>query len=96
MPADYRTVILELVRACETASSADPATLAQRVDEQVRVAIEGLDTRGFLDWVADDPSYGSYYFDVKESGACAKPREVAALVLEAIAVDAVESSTKQN
>ncbi|HEU4388574.1 MAG TPA: hypothetical protein VFV34_12305 [Blastocatellia bacterium] len=94
--ADYRALILELIRRCSADRPTDSDSLRQRVDEQVREAVAGLDARDFIRWIADDRSYGSYYFDIKESGACAKPREVAALVLEAIAVDAAESSGDRN
>jgi hypothetical protein len=44
----------------------------------------------FLNWVKEDREYALFYFDVQESGVCAKPRETAALILEAIIVDALE------
>lgn len=39
----------------------------------------------FLLWVKESREYSCFYYDVQESGVCAKPVEAAALILEAIA-----------
>ena len=49
-----------------------------------------MDARAFLDWIKDDREYATFYYDAQQSGVCAKPREAAALILEQIALDAIE------
>ncbi len=49
----------------------------------------GSGFRDFLEWIREDREYSSYYFDVQQSGACAKPAEVAALILEEIVLDSI-------
>jgi hypothetical protein len=41
----------------------------------------------FLRWVQEDPKYRIYYFEIQESGICAKPKEAAAMILEAIVLE---------
>ena len=58
--------------------------------DQIEQLVNGLDAQSFLDWIKEDREYSYYYFDVQQSGACAKAREAAALILEAIAVDNIQ------
>jgi hypothetical protein len=46
----------------------------------------------FLRWVKEDSQFSFFYFEVQESGVCAKPSEAAAMILEAIVVEALEDS----
>ena len=88
---DYRTLVGSLLDEYRNLTAAGEVPSRVEILERVSTLLAGLDARSFLTWVEEDPLYSSYYYDVHESGACSKPREVAALVLEAIAVDAIES-----
>ncbi|HJQ69874.1 MAG TPA: hypothetical protein VKA70_12925 [Blastocatellia bacterium] len=80
----YRQMIRELIEYCGNTDN--------EIREQIERLVNGLDAQSFLDWVKEDREYSYYYFDVQQSGACAKPREGAALILEAIAADNIHSS----
>ena len=75
----YRQMIQGLIDDC--------ANTDQDIRKQVERLVSGLDAQSFLVWIKEDRDYSYYYFDVQQSGACAKPREAAALILEAIAAD---------
>ena len=47
----------------------------------------------FIEWIRDSPQYSFYFYDAQESGVCAKPAEMAALILETIALDALDSAS---
>lgn len=58
--------------------------------EAIEDALRRMNAREFLDWIKDDREFGYFYYDVQQSGVCAKPQEAAALILEHIALDAME------
>ena len=78
----YRRMIQELIRECEAGR--------QILPDEIERLINGIDVQGFLDWVKEDREYSYYYYDAQQSGACAKPREAAAIILEAIAADSIQ------
>ena len=71
----------------EDCSNAAPEIRDRVMREQIERLVNELDAQSFLEWIKEDRDYSYYYFDVQQSGVCAKPREAAALILEAIAVD---------
>ena len=82
----YRQMIEGLIEDC---SNADHKIRDRVLREQIERLVNGLDAQSFLDWVKEDREYSYYYFDVQQSGVCAKAREAAALILETIAVDKI-------
>jgi hypothetical protein len=89
----YRREIASLIYACKTAARAG-ASLDEikggMLRDRVRSVVKEISPREFLEWVKEDREYSSYFYEAQQSGACAKPREAAALILEAIAIDAIE------
>jgi hypothetical protein len=86
----YRRMIQEFIESCKTASRAGVAShkiRQQILPDKIERLINGLDAQGFLDWIKEDREYSYYYYDAQQSGVCAKPREAAAIILEAIALD---------
>jgi hypothetical protein len=89
----WRDEIQALVVRCQSARAAGASSEQLRtiiLTEAIDSTLSCLDAREFLDWIKDDREYAYFYFDAQQSGVCAKPREVAALILEQIAMDAVE------
>jgi hypothetical protein len=87
----YHRQILELIEKCRMAGGNGVRLKEIRLDilpELIKPLLEN--SVDFLNWVKEDREYALFYFDVQESGVCAKPRETAALILEAIIVDALE------
>jgi hypothetical protein len=72
-------MIRELIERGEAGRQTSP--------DEIERLVNSLDAQGFLDWVKGDREYSYYYYDAQQSGACAKPREAAAAILEAIALD---------
>jgi hypothetical protein len=93
-PLNHRKLIIDFVSACANAERSNDFSVKAFLADRISRVLNDLDAVSFLEWIAGDPAYSVYYYDVKEAGACAKPREVAALVLEAIAVDTMESLQK--
>jgi len=58
--------------------------------QHIERLINGLDAQSLLDWIKEDRQYSYYYYDAQQSGVCAKPREAAALILEAIVIDNIQ------
>ncbi len=83
----YRQMIQGLIEDC---SNAAHEIRSRVLREQIERLVNGLDAQSFLEWIKEDREYSYYYFDVQESGVCAKPREAAALILETIAVDNIQ------
>ena len=83
----YRRMIQELIESCQTRQ--------QILPDEIERLINGLDAQGFLDWIKDDREYSYYYYDAQQSGVCAKPREAAAIILEAIALDSIQKVTEK-
>ena len=89
----YRQMIQGLIAGCMDAARAGVTDYEIRnrvLPHQIEQLVNGLDAQSFLDWIKEDREYSYYYFDVQQSGACAKAREAAALILEAIAVDNIQ------
>jgi hypothetical protein len=89
----HREKILRLIERCKAAQGAGvpPDEMRERVlPEEIRRVMAGIGPRAFLDWVKEDREYSYYYHDAQQSGACAKPAEAAAMILESIALDAIE------
>lgn len=87
----YRQQILELIKTCQEAE-ANGASLegirSRVLPDLIKPVLDSA--KGFLTWIKEDREYSSFYFEVQESGVCAKPIEVAALILEAIVLDHLE------
>lgn len=89
----WRDEIQSLVARCQAARAggATPGQIrAVILPEAIESILGHVDATEFLDWIKDDREYSYFYFDAQQSGVCAKPREAAALILEQIAVDAIE------
>lgn len=86
----YRRMIQELIESCKTAARAGNEIRQQILPDKIARLINGLDAQDFLDWIKDDREYSYYYYDAQQSGVCAKPREAAALILEAIISDNIQ------
>jgi hypothetical protein len=88
----YRDLIAQAVEECKEARDrgAGRDEIRDRVlPEKIRALKNGVGLGGFLEWVREDREYSSYYFDAQQSGACAKPAEIAALILEEIVFDSI-------
>ncbi|HVF89022.1 MAG TPA: hypothetical protein VNH22_03070 [Blastocatellia bacterium] len=88
----YRELISQVVEGCKSARDrgAGPDEIRDRVlPENLEALKNESGLRDFLEWVKEDREYSSYYFDVRQSGACAKPAEIAALILEEIVFDSI-------
>jgi uncharacterized protein (DUF2164 family) len=86
----YRQMIQELIESCSNVACAGVTDYEIRdrvLRDEIERLVNGLDAQSFLDWIREDREYSYYYFDVQQTGACAKAREAAALILEAIAID---------
>jgi hypothetical protein len=88
-----RAEIQSIIDQCKVARDGG-ASLDQIREGVLREAIaqtlQRMKAREFLDWIKDDREFGYFYYDVQQSGVCAKPQEAAALILEHIALDAIE------
>ncbi|MEN3335297.1 MAG: hypothetical protein V7641_4662 [Blastocatellia bacterium] len=88
-----RAEIQSLIERCKVARDGG-ASLGQIRAGVLREAIDDtlrrMNAREFLDWIKDDREFGYFYYDAQQSGVCAKPQEAAALILEQIALDAIE------
>jgi hypothetical protein len=88
----FRAELQTIIDPCKVAREGG-ASLNQIREGVLRQAIEGalrrMNAREFLDWIKDDREFCYFYYDVQESGVCAKPQEAAALILEHIALDAI-------
>jgi hypothetical protein len=88
----YRQQILELIEKCQVAEGAGLSLNDIRFDslpELIKPLLESPED--FLGWIKEDLEYSYFYFDVQESGVCAKPVEAVAMILEAIVIDALEN-----
>jgi hypothetical protein len=86
-------MILRLIERCEAARREGVTRdemLNRVLPEEVERLMKDAAAQDFLDRVKDDREYSYYYYDAQQSGACAKPPEVAAMILESIALDALE------
>ena len=88
-----RDTVQLLVALCQSARAAGASAEQIRtaiLPEAIDSALSRLDAREFLGWVQDDREYAYFYYDAQQRGVCAKPRECAALILEQIALEAIE------
>ena len=89
----YKEKILRLIERCKAAQSAGvtPDEIRESVlPEELQRVMKEIVFRDFLDWVKEDREYSYYYYDAQQSGVCAKPAEAAGMILESIALDAIE------
>jgi hypothetical protein len=89
----HREAILQLIEACEEACS--KRVPLDEIYNRVLVGriaslMEETAPAELLEWLKEDREYSYYYYDTEQSGACAKPREAVALILESIVRDAIE------
>jgi hypothetical protein len=87
--AEIQTIIEQCKVACDAGASLDQIREGV-LREAIEDALRRMNAREFLDWIKDDREFGYFYYDVQQSGVCAKPQEAAALILEHIALDAME------
>ena len=89
----WRAEIQTIIDQCKAARDRG-ASLSQIRESVLRDAIgdalRRMNLPEFLDWIKDDREFSYFYYDAQQSGICAKPQEVAALILEQIALDALE------
>jgi hypothetical protein len=89
----YRQAILQLIKQCKDARrrGATSDDISNRVvSERARHVIGSASAEDFLNWIKEDREFSYYYYDVQQSGACAKAEEAAALILQAVVLDALE------
>lgn len=85
--------IIQLIEACKKARGEGVALddVYNRVlAERVASLMQEVAPAELLEWLKEDREYNYYYYDAEQSGACAKPRESVALILESIVRDAIE------
>jgi hypothetical protein len=83
----FRALIHRLIADCKDGGRG-------KVAEAIGALLKEISPQDFLEWVKEDREYCFYYYEVEQSGACAKPREAAAMILEAIALDEIEEESK--
>lgn len=92
-------IILRLIERCEAAQRAGASMDEIRrrlLHPEIQALMQGVNAQAFLEKVKDDREYSFYYYDAQQTGACAKPAEVAALILESIALDALDERATAN
>ena len=91
----YRQQILDLIKNCQEAARKGASLDDIRLKVLPDLIKPFLDSAiDFLNWIKDDREYSYFYYDVQESGVCAKPVEAAALILETLIVFTLEQSKK--
>lgn len=88
-----RAEVHALVALCKSAheAGASPEQIRMAVlPEAIHDVLRRLDAGAFLNWIREDREYAYFYYDAQQSGVCAKPREAAALILEQLAMAAIE------
>ncbi len=63
-----------------------------RLADQIKIILPRIHTKDFVEWIREDAQYSFYFYDALESGVCSKPAELAALILETIALDALDGA----
>ena len=92
----YRQQILELIEKCKEAERAGFSLKDIRYDllpELIKHMLES--SADFLNWIKEDREYAYFYFEVQESGTCAKPKEAAAMIVEAIVLDMSQNTFEE-
>ena len=88
---DYRQLIDEIIAENRAKGpSVSSQVRHEHFLESMTGALSRIQPEPFLEWVRDDRELSAFFWDVQQSGACAKPREAAALIVEAIVMDAIE------
>lgn len=89
----HSEIVLRLIERCKAAQGRG----ASRDDIRNRLLpgeidrlMKEISAQDFLDWIKDDREYSYFYYDAQQSGMCAKPPEITAMILESIALDAIE------
>jgi hypothetical protein len=88
----YPQLILKLIQSCEEAAHAGISREEIRnrlLPEKVQHLLKTLAAADFLEWVGLDPDYSYYFKELQHSGVGLQPREAAAMILEAIVLDAI-------
>lgn len=89
----HKEKILRLIEQCKAAKSAG-FTRDEIIDnvlpKELQRVMKEIVFQDFLDGVKEDREYSYYYYEAQQIGACAKPVEITAMILEAIALDAIE------
>lgn len=88
-----KAIIHRLIQRCQAAPRAGLSLndIRTRVlADEIRSAMREIKPQAFLDWVKDDREYSCFYYDAQQNGVCAKPAEIVALILELIALEAIE------
>jgi hypothetical protein len=89
----FHQAIQNLVGECLKArdNGISPETIRYELLPQlIRTLLESADE--LLPWLRDDKRYSYFYYDVQAQGACAKPLEAAASILEVIVLTALEET----
>jgi hypothetical protein len=90
----YGKLIKQITQSCKDAAVAGIPVEQIRLrllPEQIQSLMKEVPAQDFLEWVKEDRQYSYYFYDALQSGVCAKPAEAVAMILEAIALDSVES-----
>jgi len=88
----FPQLILRLIQSCEDAAGAGVCRDEIRnrlIPERVRRVFKTVVPKDFLEWVQEDPDYGYYYRELEQLGVGGNPAEAAAMILEAIVLDAL-------
>jgi hypothetical protein len=88
-----REMIVRLIEKCKIAERAGATreeTRGSVLPDEINRLMGETAAQDFLEWVKEDREYSYYYYDAQQSGVCAKPLEAAAMILESIALDALE------
>ena len=88
----YPQLILRLIESCEDAAQAGICREEIRnrlLPEKVQHLLKTMAPADFLEWVGIDPDYSYYFKELQHSGVGLQPREAAAMILEAIVLDAI-------
>ena len=89
----YRQMIHDLIVNCEKAKQ-NGLSLADIRHTLLPGKIQPFLTKpmDFLDWIREDRDFSYLYFDAQQSGVCAKPAELVAMILDMIILDALEDA----
>jgi hypothetical protein len=82
--------LIERCRATARTGVGRDGSLDRVLRDEVERLVKETSPRDFLEWIKEDREYSYYYCDARQSSVCAKPAEIMAMILESIALDAVE------
>ena len=93
----HKAIIQRLIERCQAARQAarqaglsPDEVRARRLAAEIDQALREITPQEFIDWIKDDREYSFFYYDLQQRGACAKPAEIVALILESIALEALD------